>query len=249
MGTDGNIAYAAGSIEPTGVTLSGHIVTVKDVQTVAVNILKTTTSGTPLSGAKLLIKDAYGKIVVPEFTSTTTATKIENVLVKGEKYTLFETAAPSGYNVASPVDFVPSGPSTITVTMVDPTTPSPSTPSSPSSPEEPLIPPVVPKKPVPPTTPTVPIIPTVPDTPHYYDVNHNEVPPDFPGEVYDENGGKVKGASRGYDKYGNVLGAGRGRSGIPGTGDDSAMLFYGGLTAAAAAGIVAWILSRRKKKK
>jgi hypothetical protein len=98
-----------------------------------------------------------------------------------------------------------------------------------------------------PTTPTTPVTPTTPETPttpQYFDVNHNPVSPDFPGEVYDAQGGMVKGASRGYDKYGNVLGAGR----IPKTGDSSQMVLFGTLTVAAAVGLICWAEEERKKR-
>jgi uncharacterized surface anchored protein len=64
--------------------------------------------------------------------------------------------------------------------------------------------------------------------------------------------GHVRGARRGYDRNGNVLGAKRGNAkgaNRVATGDDSQMVLYGSISAAAAAALVGWILVNRKKKK
>jgi hypothetical protein len=173
-----------------GVSIDGSTITVQDYP-INVSISKVNSSGTPLAGAVLRITDTAGNIVVPQWTSEITPKVIKDndLLIAGQKYILEEMSAPSGYDKASPVTFTIENTAKAAEGVHaygcchgrSDYAEVPSTPSSPSSPEEPLIPPVVPKKPVPPTTPTVPIIPTVPDTPHYYDVNHNEVPPDFPG--------------------------------------------------------------------
>jgi len=216
MGNDGTISFASDSIQPPEVTLSGHAVTVSDLVCATVRILKTNASGTPLAGAKLLIRDEYGNIVVPEWISGTTAAEIGDVLAAGKTYTLYETAAPSGYNTALPVEFVPSGTLVTTVTMTDTA------------------------------------VKSAKHVKHYYDLNHNEVPKDFPGEVYDENGGLVKGASRGYDKYGNPLETEKATESssvqAPGTGDDSDILLYEGLMGAAAAAFIMLLLEKRRKR-
>ncbi|MCI2049053.1 MAG: Cna B-type domain-containing protein [Lachnospiraceae bacterium] len=141
-------------------------------------------------------------------------------------------------------------PTPVTPTPVTPT-PTPDTPTpTPPAPVKPVPPitPVTPVTPVTPETPVTPTTPTTPETPQYYDVHHNPVDPDFPGALYDAKGGQVRGARRGYDIEGNVLGAGRGRSGAA-TGDDSQMVLFGSLSAAAAAALAAWIIEERRKKK
>lgn len=94
---------------------SGAVTTVGGVPTVIMRdnytrvSVKKVDAGTnnPLPNAKLRIKDkTTGNIVVAEWTTDTTGTKvIEGVLTVGKTYILEETAAPAGYKVAQSKEF------------------------------------------------------------------------------------------------------------------------------------------------
>jgi hypothetical protein len=116
------------------------------------------------------------------------------------------------------------------------------------------------KNPVPPTAVTNPAVPApadnTQDVPQYFDLNNNPVTIDFPGEVYDAKGGQVKGASRGYDKYGNVLGAERtgttANGNVPKTGDDFNLSLILALLAVSVSGVLvcgAAVLKIRRRKR
>ena len=94
-----------------------------------VEIRKENPEGALLSGAKLRIVDAGGT-VVDSWTSDGTAHLLTGVLTAGASYTLEETAAPSGYDLAAPVTFTveskAEAPKTLylqTVRMTDARTP------------------------------------------------------------------------------------------------------------------------------
>lgn len=94
---------------------SGAVTTVGGVPTIIMRdnytrvSVKKVDAGTnnPLPNAKLRIKDkTTGNIVVAEWTTDTTGTKvIEGVLTVGKTYILEETAAPAGYKIAQSKEF------------------------------------------------------------------------------------------------------------------------------------------------
>lgn len=93
-------------------------------------------SGKALAGATLEIRDSNGNVVKDasgkelKWTSSTEPYSVVGVLVAGQSYKLVETAAPAGYQIASPVEFTvtsdredPGRTHTVTITMTDQKTP------------------------------------------------------------------------------------------------------------------------------
>lgn len=101
-------------------------IVVKDVPT-RVSISKTDAdSGSLLAGAALQVLDS-NKNVIESWTSTTSAYEIKGKLNAGAQYTLHETSAPNGYNVACDITFtVNKDGSVLNVTMKDSKTAQPS---------------------------------------------------------------------------------------------------------------------------
>lgn len=71
---------------------------------VMAKFLKVDENDKALAGAKLKIVNAKGETVV-EWTSTNSAYELNGVLVCGETYKLVEVEAPSGYQIADPIEF------------------------------------------------------------------------------------------------------------------------------------------------
>lgn len=73
---------------------------------VIVSFLKQNEDGKALPGAKLEVVDENGTIVVEPWITTTSAYTVSGKLTVGRTYRLIELAAPNGYEVADPVEFV-----------------------------------------------------------------------------------------------------------------------------------------------
>ena len=94
-----------------------QVVMTDKMTTVKVAKVKASDTSSYLEGAQLQILDS-GKNVVEAWTSTSKAHEITGVLAVGQKYTLHEVSAPSGYAVADDITFTVTS-STKTITMKD----------------------------------------------------------------------------------------------------------------------------------
>lgn len=254
---DGKVSTAnAGDLKNGKVTMTD--------QTTTVTFSKVNVGGTEIAGADIRVLDVNGNIAKNkdgmeiEWTSEANTSHVITGLAAGT-YTMHEAAAPGGYRVATDISFTIAADGTVStanasdmkdgkVVMTDTTVSggggggnTTETTGTTTTAAE--------------TTSTTESTTETTAPTHYYDVNHHDVTPDFPGEVYDNDGRMVKGASRGYDKYGNVLGASRDKNketkgakkGIN-TGDHSCMAVFGTVALAALIGLGAWLLEERRRR-
>ena len=92
---------------------------------------KDITSGEELPGATLQVIDENGNIV-EEWVSSSEPYFIEGKLIAGKEYTLKETMAPEGYEIANEIKFTVNADGSVTeVVMYDEHTPVPETPETP----------------------------------------------------------------------------------------------------------------------
>ena len=84
-----------------------------------VSILKTDENGTPVSGAKLEVRDAVNYDLIDSFVSSETPHVLTGKLEVGKKYMLVEVEAPSGYYKSEPVTFTVSDNTVTSVAMTD----------------------------------------------------------------------------------------------------------------------------------
>jgi uncharacterized surface anchored protein len=91
------------------------------------------TNDKELAGATLQIIDESGN-VIDEWVSTDEAHFIEGKLIAGKEYTLRETIAPDGYEIANEIKFTVNEDGSVNeVVMYDELTPVPETPNTPSN--------------------------------------------------------------------------------------------------------------------
>jgi len=112
------------NVDSTAVSDNGYPLIVMVDDTTKVRISKRDiTTGEELPGATLQIIDEDGN-VVEEWVSTDEAHFIEGKLIAGKEYTLRETIAPDGYEIASEIKFTVNTDGSVTeVVMYDEHTP------------------------------------------------------------------------------------------------------------------------------
>ena len=117
------------NVDSTAVSDNGYPLIVMVDDTTKVRISKQDiTTGEELPGATLQIIDEDGN-VVEEWVSTDEAHFIEGKLIAGKEYTLRETIAPDGYEIANEIKFTVNADGTVTeVVMYDEHTPDLETP-------------------------------------------------------------------------------------------------------------------------
>ena len=117
------------NVEATATSENGNPLVVMIDDTTKVQISKQDiTTGEELPGATLQIIDEDGN-VVEEWVSTDEAHFIEGKLIAGKEYTLRETIAPDGYEIANEIKFTVNADGTVTdVVMYDEHTPKTDTP-------------------------------------------------------------------------------------------------------------------------
>ena len=117
------------NVDSTAVSDKGYPLIVMVDDTTKVRISKQDiTTGEELSGATLKIIDENGN-VVEEWVSTNEAHFIEGKLIAGKEYTLRETIAPDGYEIANEIKFTVNADGSVTeVVMYDELTPKTTTP-------------------------------------------------------------------------------------------------------------------------
>ena len=123
----GNITVE--NVDSTAVSDNGYPLIVMVDDTTKVRISKwDITTGEELPGATLQIIDENGN-VVEEWVSTDEAHFIEGKLIAGKEYTLRETIAPDGYEIANEIKFTVNADGSVTeVVMYDELTPKTDTP-------------------------------------------------------------------------------------------------------------------------
>ena len=123
----GNITVE--NVEATVTSENGNPLIVMVDDTTKVQISKQDiTTGEELPGATLQIIDEDGN-VVEEWVSTDEAHFIEGKLIAGKEYTLRETIAPDGYEIANEIKFTVNADGSVTeVVMYDELTPKTTTP-------------------------------------------------------------------------------------------------------------------------
>ena len=117
------------NVDSTAVSDNGYPLIVMVDDTTKVRISKRDiTTGKELPGATLQIIDENGN-VVEEWVSTDEAHFIEGKLIAGKEYTLRETIAPDGYEIANEIRFTVNEDGSVTeVVMYDELTPKTTTP-------------------------------------------------------------------------------------------------------------------------
>ena len=117
------------NVDSTAVSDNGYPLIVMVDDTTKVRISKRDiTTGEELPGATLQIIDEDGN-VVEEWVSTDEAHIIEGKLIAGKEYTLRETIAPDGYEIANEIKFTVNADGSVTeVVMYDELTPKTTTP-------------------------------------------------------------------------------------------------------------------------
>ena len=117
------------NVDATAVSENGNPLVVMIDDTTKVQISKQDiTTGVELPGATLQIIDEDGN-VVEEWVSTDEAHFIEGKLIAGKEYTLRETIAPDGYEIANEIKFTVNADGSVTeVVMYDELTPKTTTP-------------------------------------------------------------------------------------------------------------------------
>ena len=117
------------NVDSTAVSDNGYPLIVMVDDTTKVRISKRDiTTGEELPGATLQIIDENGN-VVEEWVSTDEAHFIEGKLIAGKEYTLRETIAPDGYEIANEIKFTVNADGSVTeVVMYDELTPKTTTP-------------------------------------------------------------------------------------------------------------------------
>ena len=117
------------NVDSTAVSDNGYPLIVMVDDTTKVRISKRDiTTGEELPGATLQIIDEDGN-VVEEWVSTDEAHFIEGKLIAGKEYTLRETIAPDGYEIANEIKFTVNADGSVTeVVMYDELTPKTTTP-------------------------------------------------------------------------------------------------------------------------
>ena len=117
------------NVDSTAVSDNGYPLIVMVDDTTKVQISKQDiTTGEELPGATLQIIDEDGN-VVEEWVSTDEAHFIEGKLIAGKEYTLRETIAPDGYEIANEIKFTVNADGSVTeVVMYDELTPKTTTP-------------------------------------------------------------------------------------------------------------------------
>lgn len=117
------------NVDSTAVSDNGYPLIVMVDDTTKVRISKQDiTTGEELPGATLQIIDENGN-VVEELVSTDEAHFIEGKLIAGKEYTLRETIAPDGYEIANEIRFTVNEDGSVTeVVMYDKLTPKTTTP-------------------------------------------------------------------------------------------------------------------------
>ena len=117
------------NVDSTAVSDNGYPLIVMVDDTTKVRISKRDiTTGKELPGATLQIIDENGN-VVEEWVSTDEAHFIEGKLIAGKEYTLRETIAPDGYEIANEISFTVNEDGSVTeVVMYDEHTPDLETP-------------------------------------------------------------------------------------------------------------------------
>ena len=117
------------NVEATATSENGNPLVVMIDDTTKVQISKQDiTTGEELPGAKLQVIDRDGN-VVEEWVSTDEAHFIEGKLIAGKEYTLKETIAPEGYEIANEIKFTVNADGSVTeVIMYDEHTPDLETP-------------------------------------------------------------------------------------------------------------------------
>ena len=117
------------NVDSTAVSDNGYPLIVMVDDTTKVRISKRDiTTGEELPGATLQIIDENGN-VVEEWVSTDEAHFIEGKLIAGKEYTLRETIAPDGYEIANEISFTVNEDGSVTeVVMYDELTPKTDTP-------------------------------------------------------------------------------------------------------------------------
>ena len=107
------------------------IVVIQDDTTKVMISKQDITNGKELPGATLQIIDENGNIV-EEWVSTSEPHFIEGKLTAGKEYTLKETMAPEGYEIANEIKFTVNADGSVTeVVMYDEHTPVPEKPETP----------------------------------------------------------------------------------------------------------------------
>lgn len=117
VGSDSKLTLNAAAKDAAAVKDNGLSLVITNVQTVA-EITKVDESGNPLSGAELAVKDADGKVLAT-WVSEEIAHTITGVLNPGETYTLSETKAPDGYQLAQDIKFTVPADGKVSVSMTD----------------------------------------------------------------------------------------------------------------------------------
>ena len=117
------------NVDSTAVSDNGYPLIVMVDDTTKVRISKQdVTTGEELPGATLQIIDENGN-VVEEWVTTDEAHFIEGKLIAGKEYTLRETIAPDGYEIANEIKFTVNADGSVTeVVMYDELTPKTTTP-------------------------------------------------------------------------------------------------------------------------
>ena len=120
------------NVESTATSENGTLLIVMVDDTTKVEISKQDiTNGKELPGATLQIIDENGNIV-EEWVSTNEPHMIEGKLTAGKEYTLKETMAPEGYEIANEIKFTINADGSVTeVVMYDEHTPVPEKPETP----------------------------------------------------------------------------------------------------------------------
>ena len=117
------------NVEATATSENGNPLVVMIDDTTKVQISKQDiTTGEELPGAKLQVIDRDGN-VVEEWVSSSEPHFIEGKLIAGKEYTLKETIAPEGYEIANEIKFTVNADGSVTeVVMYDELTPKTTTP-------------------------------------------------------------------------------------------------------------------------
>ena len=117
------------NVEATATSENGNPLVVMIDDTTKVQISKQDiTTGEELPGAKLQVIDRDGN-VVEEWVSSSEPHFIEGKLIAGKEYTLKETIAPEGYEIANEIKFTVNADGSVTeVIMYDELTPKTTTP-------------------------------------------------------------------------------------------------------------------------
>ena len=117
------------NVDATAVSENGNPLVVMIDDTTKVQISKQDiTTGEELPGAKLQVIDRDGN-VVEEWVSSSEPHFIEGKLIAGKEYTLKETIAPEGYEIANEIKFTVNADGSVTeVIMYDELTPKTTTP-------------------------------------------------------------------------------------------------------------------------